>query len=132
MKLVTSGGQTELDKNVIEELKDPLMHLVRNSADHGIEDVDTRIIYGKEPGGSISINAEHAGSNVIIRVSDDGAGLNREKIKEKAIAKNLLAPGNYEDRQIFSMIFEPGFFDRCCNDRHIRTRCGNGCGQAEY
>ena len=109
MKLVTSGGQTELDKNVIEELKDPLMHLVRNSADHGIEDVDTRIIYGKEPGGSISINAEHAGSNVIIRVSDDGAGLNREKIKEKAIAKNLLAPGNYEDRQIFSMIFEPGF-----------------------
>ncbi|HPS58533.1 MAG TPA: chemotaxis protein CheA [Spirochaetota bacterium] len=109
MKLVTSGGQTELDKNVIEELKDPLMHLVRNSADHGIEDVDSRLVYGKEPEGSISINAEHAGSNVVIRVSDDGAGLNREKIKEKAIAKNLLAPGDYDDRQIFSMIFEPGF-----------------------
>lgn len=109
MKLAVSGGQTELDKNVIEELKDPLMHLVRNSADHGIEDVDTRLVYGKEPEGTISINAEHAGSNVVIRVSDDGAGLNLEKIKEKAIAKNLLAPGDYEDRQIYNMIFEPGF-----------------------
>lgn len=109
MKLVTSGGQTELDKNVIEELKDPLMHLIRNSADHGIEDVDSRILSGKEPEGSICINAEHAGSNVVIRVSDDGAGLNREKIKEKAIEKNLLAPGDYDDRQILNMIFEPGF-----------------------
>lgn len=109
MKLVTSGGETELDKNVIEELKDPLMHLVRNSADHGIEGVDIRLVSGKEAEGIISINAEHAGSNVVIRVSDDGAGLNRERIKEKAIAKNLLAPGEYDDRQIFNMIFEPGF-----------------------
>ncbi len=109
MKLVTSGGQTELDKNVIEELKDPLMHLVRNSADHGIEDVDTRLVNGKEPEGVIRIQAEHAGSNVVIRVSDDGAGLDHVKIKEKAIAKNLLAPGDYDDRQIFNMIFEPGF-----------------------
>ena len=109
MKLLTAGGQTELDKNVIEELKDPLMHLIRNSADHGIEPVDTRLVSGKETEGVISISAEHNGSNVIIRVSDDGAGLDREKIKEKAIAKNLLSPGEYDDRQIFNMIFEPGF-----------------------
>lgn len=109
MKLITSGGQTELDKNVIEQLKDPLMHLIRNSADHGIEPVDDRIASGKDTEGIITINAEHAGANVIIRVSDDGAGLNREKIKQKAIERNLLAPGEYDDRQIFSMIFEPGF-----------------------
>jgi len=109
IKLVTSGGQTELDKNVIEELKDPLMHLIRNSADHGIEDVDSRILCGKEPEGVISIEAEHSGANVVIRVSDDGGGLNRDRIKEKAIAKNLLSPGDYDDRQIFNMIFEPGF-----------------------
>lgn len=109
MKLVTTGGQTELDKNVIEELKDPIMHLIRNSADHGIEDVDSRIAQGKETEGVISINAEHAGANVIIRVADDGAGLDRERIRQKAIEKNLLAPGEYDERQIFSMIFEPGF-----------------------
>ncbi|HNX23932.1 MAG TPA: chemotaxis protein CheA [Spirochaetota bacterium] len=109
MKVITSGGETELDKNVMEGLRDPLMHLIRNSADHGIESPAVRREAGKDETGTISLLAEYAGSNVKISIADDGAGLNREKIRNRAIEKNLLGTGEYDDRQIFSMIFEPGF-----------------------
>ena len=109
MKVITSGGETELDKNVMEGLRDPLMHLIRNSADHGIEKPSVRKEAGKDETGTIRIVAEYSGSNVKISISDDGAGLNREKIKRKAVEKNLLGPGEHDDRQIFGMIFEPGF-----------------------
>lgn len=109
IRLITTGGETELDKNVMEALRDPLMHIIRNSCDHGIETVEERIAKDKDETGLIQLVAEHAGANVIIRISDDGGGLNREKIKSRAIEKELLAPGDHDDRQIFSMIFEPGF-----------------------
>jgi two-component system chemotaxis sensor kinase CheA len=109
MKVVTSGGETELDKNVMEGLRDPLMHLIRNSADHGIESPAARKAAGKDETGVISLVAEYAGSNVKISITDDGAGLNREKIRQRAIDKDLLGTGEYDERQIFNMIFEPGF-----------------------
>ena len=109
MKVVTSGGETELDKNVMEGLRDPLMHLIRNSADHGIESPAVRKEAGKDETGIISLVAEYAGSNVKISIFDDGGGLNREKIRRRAIEKDLLGAGEYDDRQIFNMIFEPGF-----------------------
>jgi two-component system chemotaxis sensor kinase CheA len=109
MKVVTSGGETELDKNVMEGLRDPLMHLIRNSADHGIESPAVRRAAGKDETGTISLVAEYAGSNVKISITDDGAGLNREKIRRRAIERDLLGTGEYDDRQIFNMIFEPGF-----------------------
>jgi two-component system chemotaxis sensor kinase CheA len=109
MKVVTSGGETELDKNVMEGLRDPLMHLIRNSADHGIEKPQERKESGKDETGTISLVAEYAGSNVKIRISDDGGGLNREKIRQRGIERELIGNGEYDDRHIFSLIFEPGF-----------------------
>lgn len=109
MKVETSGGETELDKNVMDGLRDPLMHLIRNSADHGIEKPSVRKESGKDETGIINIKAEYAGSNVRITITDDGAGLNREKIRQRAIERGLLSSGECDDRQIFSMIFEPGF-----------------------
>ena len=109
IKLVTTGGETELDKNVMEGLRDPLMHLVRNSADHGIESPAVRKEAGKDETGTVGLIAEYAGSNVKIRISDDGAGLNREKIRKMAMEKGLIGAGDYDDRQIINLIFEPGF-----------------------
>jgi len=109
MKLISSGGETELDKNVMEGLRDPLMHLIRNSADHGIEKPDVRKNTGKDETGIISLVAEYAGSNVKIKISDDGAGLNIEKIRQRAIERNIPGAGECDDREIFNMIFEPGF-----------------------
>jgi two-component system chemotaxis sensor kinase CheA len=85
------------------------MHIIRNSCDHGIETIENRIAQGKDETGLIQLVAEHAGANVVIRISDDGGGLNREKIKARAIERELLTNGDVDDRQIFSMIFEPGF-----------------------
>jgi len=109
MKVVTSGGETELDKNVMEGLRDPLMHLIRNSADHGIEKPRERKESGKDETGTISLVAEYAGSNVKIIISDDGGGLNREKIRQRGIERELIGTGDYDDRHIFNLIFEPGF-----------------------
>lgn len=109
IKLITTGGETELDKNVIEALRDPLMHIIRNSCDHGVELPEERGARGKDETGLIQLVAEHVGANVVIRISDDGGGLTREKIRARAIERELLPPGEYDDRQIFSMIFEPGF-----------------------
>ncbi|MFZ5761327.1 MAG: chemotaxis protein CheA [Thermodesulfobacteriota bacterium] len=107
--MVTDGAETELDKNVIDQLGDPLVHLIRNSIDHGIESPAEREAGGKERRGTIRLSATHAGANVLITVSDDGRGLDREKIREKAIAKGLLkADAEASDVEVFNTIFAPG------------------------
>ena len=108
--LVVSGEHTEVDKTVLEKLNDPLVHLVRNSLDHGIEMPDTRVANGKPENGTLHLSAAHEGGNVIIKVEDDGAGLNREKILCKAIQKGIVQPNEeLSDDRIDNLIFQPGF-----------------------
>ncbi|GAB7081614.1 chemotaxis protein CheA [Megalodesulfovibrio paquesii] len=110
VEFFAEGGDTELDKTVIDRLKDPLIHILRNSLDHGIEPQEQREAAGKPARGTVRLWAGHAGGEVVIRVSDDGKGLDPEKIKRKAQSKGLLAPDAEPDRrEILNMIFEPGF-----------------------
>jgi two-component system chemotaxis sensor kinase CheA len=109
IRLEISGESTELDKNVIELLKDPLVHIIRNSADHGIETPEARTREGKDPVGTISIGARQVGPRVEISISDDGAGLDIEKIRSRALERRLLDPGETDEGRIMQMIFEPGF-----------------------
>jgi two-component system chemotaxis sensor kinase CheA len=109
LRLEYSGGSTELDKNVIEALKDPIVHLIRNAADHGIEAKEARAQAGKDPVGSIHLGARQIGSRVLITVSDDGAGLNVDKIKTRAVERKLLDASENDPQRIWSMIFQAGF-----------------------
>ncbi|HOV13330.1 MAG TPA: chemotaxis protein CheA, partial [Spirochaetota bacterium] len=110
VNLVTFGNDTELDKNIIDSLKDPLVHIVRNCIDHGIETPDIRESLGKNKSGTITISAQHEGANVLIKIEDDGAGLNRERILSKALEKGLIRKDdNLTDQQIYELIFLPGF-----------------------
>lgn len=110
IRLELSGAETELDKNVIEEINDPLMHLVRNAMDHGIEDALTRQQRGKPIQGVVRLNAYHDYGSVVIEVSDDGGGLDRERILAKAVERGLISDGAVlSDKEIFGLIFEPGF-----------------------
>lgn len=105
------GEETEVDKNIIEHISDPLMHLVRNALDHGIEPPEDRQIKGKSQIGAITLEAKNAGSDVLVIVKDDGKGLNKEKILEKARENGLLhkSEGNMSDKEVFNLIFLPGF-----------------------
>ncbi|MEY4593519.1 MAG: hypothetical protein RIR18_2414 [Pseudomonadota bacterium] len=108
--LLISGAETELDKSVVEKIGDPLMHLVRNSMDHGIESADVRVRYGKSPRGRVSLNAYHDSGNVVIEVADDGGGLPREKIRHKALERGLIQPTDtLTEQEILNLIWEPGF-----------------------
>ena len=110
IELITEGAETELDKTVIEKLNDPLVHLIRNSVDHGIEMPDERKKRGKDPVGKVTLRAQHAGAFVIITIEDDGAGLNKRVIKQKAVEKKLIAPeDDLSDSEIYDLIFMPGF-----------------------
>ena len=110
INLELSGEHTEVDKTVLEKLSDPLVHLVRNSLDHGIEMPEVRQANGKPETGTLRLSAAHEGGNVIIKVEDDGAGLNRERIIEKATQKGLIAPGeSLTDDRVDNLIFHPGF-----------------------
>ncbi len=110
VELVTEGAATELDKTVIERLDDPLVHLLRNSIDHGIETPEERTRAGKPPQGKIVFSAEHSGGHVIITISDDGRGIDPEIIKAKAIEKGFLPPdANPDAKDLLNLIFEPGF-----------------------
>jgi len=110
VELVTEGAETELDKTVIERLNDPLVHLIRNSIDHGIEPPDVRAAAGKPMQGTIHLSAMHSGASVLIRIRDDGAGLNVENIRAKALEKNLIAPdADLSEKEIASLIMAPGF-----------------------
>lgn len=111
IKLEVIGENTEVDKNIIEHLSDPLLHLVRNAADHGIETTIERVTAGKSPTGTITLEAKNEGGDVIIIVKDDGRGLDKEKIISKAKQQGLLKKPTDEltDHEIYSMIFLPGF-----------------------
>ncbi|MDC7127419.1 MAG: chemotaxis protein CheA [Spirochaetales bacterium] len=110
INLVTIGEETELDKTVIEKLNDPLVHLIRNSIDHGIESPEERIAKGKTAEGTLTLKAEHAGASVRISIEDDGAGLNKKKIYDKAVANHLIEPDAVlSDEELYSLIFQPGF-----------------------
>ncbi len=105
-----SGEETELDRNMVEEIGSPLVHLVRNAVDHGIETPDVRRMAGKKETGTVHISAYHEAGNVVIRIQDDGKGLDRDAIIAKASQNGIIQPG-YEpsDAEIYAMIFEPGF-----------------------
>lgn len=108
--LETIGEQTELDKTVMEKINDPLVHLVRNSMDHGLETTEQRIAAGKSEEGTITLNAYHQGGNIVIEVADDGAGLNEDRILTKAIEKGLVPENNsLTPEEIHNLIFLPGF-----------------------
>ncbi|MGR2661307.1 chemotaxis protein CheW [Chromobacterium haemolyticum] len=109
VELTMMGESTELDKGFIEKLSDPLTHLVRNSLDHGIESPEARQAGGKDPVGRLTLRAFHQGSNIVIEVSDDGAGLNRERILAKARQSGLAAPDSLSDVEVWNLIFEAGF-----------------------
>jgi two-component system chemotaxis sensor kinase CheA len=106
----TEGADTDLDKTIAEELSDPLMHMVRNSIDHGIELPEDRAAAGKNPVARVRLAAYHNGGQIVIEISDDGRGLDREKILRKAHKNGLLADGSHlSDNEVFNLIFEPGF-----------------------
>jgi two-component system chemotaxis sensor kinase CheA len=108
--LVISGGDTEVDKALVERIGDPLMHLVRNSMDHGIESAAERIERGKPARGLLILNAYHDSGSIVIEVTDDGGGIDRDKVLAKAIERGLVDPGAaLTDAEVFAMIFEPGF-----------------------
>ena len=110
IELKLSGESTELDKTVMEKIGDPLVHLVRNSLDHGIEMPDVRVKNGKDEMGIIELNAFHQGGNIVIEIRDDGAGLNRERILNKAISSGIVKEEDkLSDEQIHDLIFAPGF-----------------------
>jgi len=109
VRLQTSGEETVLDKVLIEQLSDPLTHLIRNALDHGIEAPDDRIAAGKSPEGTISLRGWHQGGEVVIEVSDDGGGLNKEKILKKAADNGLPCSPDMPLREIWQLIFAPGF-----------------------
>ncbi len=109
VELTLVGGSAELDKRLIEQIVDPLTHLVRNSLDHGIEPVDIRRAAGKPDKGNLVLSAEHHGGNIIIEVSDDGAGLNREKILARAQLQGMSFSENISDEDVWMMIFAAGF-----------------------
>ncbi|HYG05096.1 MAG TPA: chemotaxis protein CheA [Stenotrophomonas sp.] len=109
VRLRTLGEGTELDKGLIEKIADPLVHLVRNSIDHGLELPDARRASGKDETGTITLAASHQGGHIVIEVSDDGRGLDRDKILAKAAERGLSVPENPSDAQVWDLIFQPGF-----------------------
>jgi two-component system chemotaxis sensor kinase CheA len=110
VRLDVSGESTELDKTVIERLGEPLTHLIRNAVDHGIEPADERIAAGKSPEGTLTLAAEHRSGRILIRIADDGKGIDRERVFAKAVEKGLVAPDTVLSKEeIDALIFAPGF-----------------------
>lgn len=108
--LVISGEDTEMDRTIVEELADPLMHMIRNSVDHGIEKPEDRTAKGKPAHGTVRLSAYHQGGNMVIEIADDGGGLNKKRILEKAVERGIVAAdADLEDNQIYELIFAPGF-----------------------
>ncbi|BAI81806.1 two-component system, chemotaxis family, sensor kinase CheA (plasmid) [Deferribacter desulfuricans SSM1] len=110
--LIINGEDTELDKSVVEEIGDPLIHMIRNAVDHGIETPEERIKKGKPKKGTVTLNAYHEGNHIVIEIKDDGRGLDPEKIKKKAIEKGIITPEEIKTlskEEIFGLIFKPGF-----------------------
>src|SRR5690606_38338584 len=109
VQLRTHGEATELDKGVIEKIVDPLVHLVRNAIDHGLELPDARRAAGKDETGTLSLSAAHQGANIVIEIEDDGRGLDRERILRKAAERGIAMPESPTDGQVWDLVFAPGF-----------------------
>jgi two-component system chemotaxis sensor kinase CheA len=123
--LVTEGAETELDKHMIDQLGDPLMHLIRNAIDHGVEIRPARIAAGKTPGATVRLAAVHAGEHVVITITDDGRGLDLEAIRAKGVERGLLTAGQaVTPAELQRLIFEPGF----STARHVSDVSGRGVG----
>jgi two-component system chemotaxis sensor kinase CheA len=125
VELTIEGADTELDKTVIDQLGDPLMHLIRNSMDHGIEPVAARVAEGKRATAKIHLSARHAGASVLIGVSDDGRGIDQEAVRSRAVERGLIsADAVLSESEIFALIFEPGF----STAKQITDVSGRGVG----
>jgi two-component system chemotaxis sensor kinase CheA len=110
IELIITGAETELDKSVVEKIGDPLMHLVRNAMDHGIESAEKRAAAGKPVKGRVELNAFHDSGSIVIEVVDDGGGLNKDRIQAKALEKGIIQEGqNLSDQEVVNLIFEAGF-----------------------
>lgn len=109
IKLKVAGGETELDKVMAEKIREPLVHLIRNAADHGIELPDERRAAGKPPFGTIRLNAYQEAGNIVVEVADDGRGIDRGRVLRKALERGLIRPSEVSERDALALIFEPGF-----------------------
>lgn len=110
VELILSGEDTELDRKVVEDINDPLMHMIRNAVDHGLEPPDARVAAGKPPVGRLSLSAYHQGGNIVIAIGDDGRGLDADRILSKAVAQGLVGPKeSLQPADIYPLIFRPGF-----------------------
>lgn len=108
--LTITGGDTEVDKALVEQIGDPLLHLVRNALDHGIESVADRLARGKPAGGSLTLRAFHDSGSIVVEVADDGGGIDTARVLAKAVERGIVEPGaNLSDHEVFNLIFEPGF-----------------------
>lgn len=127
IKLEVFGEETEIDRGIIEELNDPLVHMIRNSCDHGIESPEIRKKLGKPEQGTITLDAEQEGNNIVLKISDDGAGMDPEKLKAKAIEKGLISQeqaSQMGDREAYQLIFAPGF----STAKKVTSVSGRGVG----
>jgi two-component system chemotaxis sensor kinase CheA len=123
--LVTEGAETELDKSILDQLSEPLVHCLRNCLDHGIEPAAERVAKGKLARATVRLSAEHAGSSVVISISDDGRGIDRQAVRAKAIEKQLIGPAAVlTDKDIFNLILLPGF----STARQVTNVSGRGVG----
>jgi two-component system chemotaxis sensor kinase CheA len=125
IELVTEGEETELDKSILDQLGEPLVHLLRNSIDHGIEPAAVRLAQGKPRQGVIRLAAFHRGSDVVVSIEDDGAGLDRAAIRAKAVSRQIIAPdANLSDKEILNLILLPGF----STAQNVTSVSGRGVG----
>ena len=126
VELVLIGEETEVDKNIIDTLSDPLMHLIRNAVDHGIEMPDVRVKKGKSPAGKLTLEARNAGGDVVIIITDDGQGLDRNTLIKKAVEKGLISKPEHEitDKEAYHLIFMPGF----STNEEVTEFSGRGVG----
>ena len=132
VEFVMEGGETELDRSVMDGLNDPLLHLIRNAVNHGIEAPDVREKAGKPRKGFVRLAAHRDRDNVIIELIDDGAGINVEKVKRKAVEKGLITQevaDTYTTDQAIDLLFQPGLLHRGQDQRHQRQGCRPRCGQ---
>jgi two-component system chemotaxis sensor kinase CheA len=125
VELTIEGADTELDKTVLDQLNDPLVHLIRNSMDHGIETPEARVAAGKRPGGTIHLSARHSGANVLIRISDDGRGLDVDAVRARAVQRGLIdQAAQLSESEVFSLIMAPGF----STAKQVTAVSGRGVG----
>ncbi len=125
IELIMEGAETELDKTVIEKLNDPLLHLIRNSVDHGIELPTERIASKKEPMGHVTLSAKHVGAFILITISDDGRGLDKDAVRAKGIQKGIISEkDNLSEYEIYNLIFQPGF----STAKEVTSISGRGVG----